>query len=150
MRRYIAILAAVWLMLGLAWAADAVTQATVTVTHDDLNGHPRPDVHSPNTAWFPDGEVIAIYEIDGNWALTDGSEAGTCWVCIDYLTTEDAGEYTVTGNGRVRIRDTPDGSTAGWLKLGQVVDVYGVFDGWARVDGGWVMIEYLERIEENE
>jgi hypothetical protein len=104
MKRYLALLAAVWLMLALAWAADAsmqpFAQATVAVRHGDLNGRQSPDVHSAKVAWYQNGDVIAIYEIDGAWALTDGGETGTCWVCIDYLTNDDAGAYTVAGNGR--------------------------------------------------
>lgn len=145
MKRYIAIIAAVWLMLALAWAADAATQATVTVSHGDLNGRRDPDIHSPKVAWYQDGEVIAIYDIDGQWALTDGSEAGTCWVCIDYLVTEDAGTYIVTANGRLRVRSTPDGDTVGWLRPMQAVEVLSIFGDWARTEAGWVMAEYLER-----
>ncbi len=147
-KRYAALLAAVWLMLVLAWAADAteqpIAQATVTVRHGDLNGRQSPDVHSPKVAWFPDGDVIDIYEIWGEWALTKGGETGTCWVCIDYLATEDAGTYTVNSNGRLRIRNTPDGNTVGWLKPGQTVEVLSIFGDWARTENGWVMAEYLK------
>ena len=149
MKRWLILLTAVWLMLALAWAADAqerqtIGQATVTVRNGDLNGRQSPDIHSPKIAWFPDGETISIYEVNGDWALTDGSEYGTCWVNINYLLTEDAGAYTVTANGRLRVRSTPDGTTIGWLKPGQTVDVLSIFGGWARTDNGWVMAEFLQ------
>lgn len=142
-------------MLALAWAADAtaqdpqpIGQATVSVRRGDLNGRERPDIHSPKVARFPDGETISIYEIRGDWALTDGGETGTCWVHADYLTTEDAGSYTVISNGRLRVRSTPDGDTVGWLQPGQSVDMLAIFGGWARTESGWVMAEYLEKRRE--
>ena len=151
MKCFLVLLAAVWLMLGLALlhtataAEQPIGQATVSVTRGDLNGRQSPDVHSAKVAWYQDGETISIYEVSGEWALTDGSEAGTCWVSIHYLTTEDAGAYTVTSNGRLRVRNTPDGDTIGWLKPGQTIDVLAIFGGWARTESGWVMAEYLER-----
>ncbi len=154
MKRYLIQLTAIWLMLALVWATDAaaqnlelIGQATVSVRRGDLNGRQSPDVHSPKVAWFQDGEIISIYEVQGDWALTVGGEYGTCWVCIDYLMTEDAGTYTITANGRVRLRNTPDGDTIGWLKPGQVVEVLSIFGDWARTENGWVMAEYLEANE---
>ena len=148
-KRYAVLLAAVWLMLTLAWVADAsepqpIAQATVTVTRGDLNGRQRPDIRSPKVAWYKDGEIISIYEISGEWALTDGSEYGTCWVNINYLTTDNAGTYVVNSNGRLRIRNTPNGDTIGWLKPGQTINVLAIFGGWARTDNGWVMAEFLQ------
>ncbi len=152
MKRFLFLLAAVWIVLALAWADDATAEeprpigrATVSVRHGDLNGRQSPDVHSQKVAWFQNGDVIDVYEIDGEWALTDGGEYGTCWVNIGFLTTEDAGTYTVTANGRVRVRKTPDGDAVGWLRPGQQVDVLCVVGGWARTGKGWVMAEYMER-----
>ena len=153
MKRWIVLITSVWLMLGLAWAADAqelqpIGQATVTVNRGDLNGRKSPDLRSAKVAWFQDGAVINIYELDGEWAMTEGGEYGTCWANINYLITEDAGTYAVTANGRLRVRSTPDGDTVGWLKPGQTVEVLSIFGAWARTENGWVMAEYLERGEE--
>ena len=152
MKKTIALIAVVWLMLGMAWAHDAaaeelrpIGQATVNVRRGDLNGRQRPEVHSAIVAWYQNGEDISIYEIDGEWALTAGSEYGTCWVNINYLATEEAGSYTVNANGRLRVRETPGGNTVGWFKPGQTVEVLSIFGTWARTETGWVMSEYLER-----
>ncbi|HPJ03347.1 MAG TPA: hypothetical protein PKU80_10950 [Candidatus Limiplasma sp.] len=151
MKQYLTLIIAAWLMLSLAWAADATAQdmqligtATVNVRRGDLNGRKYPDVHSPKVAWFQDGEMISIYEIQCEWVLTEGGEYGTCWVNISYLMTDEAGLYTVTANGRVRLRSTPDGDAIGWLKPGQTVEVLSIFGEWARMEKGWVMAEYLE------
>ena len=154
MKRHLTLIIAAWLMLSMAWAADSIAQelqpigqATVSVRHGDLNGRQSPDVHSPKVAWFQDGEIISIYEIQCEWALTEGGEYGTCWVHINYLLTEEQGQYTVTANGRVRLRITPDGDAIGWLKPGQTIEVLAIFSEWARTENGWVMAEYLEANE---
>ena len=68
MKRWLILLIAVWLMIALAWAADAtaqelqpIGQATVSVIRGDLNGRLGPDIHSQIMAWFQDGDVIDIY-----------------------------------------------------------------------------------------
>ena len=148
MKRFLAVLTVVWLMLGIAWAHDAAADTTMYVHVSDdshLNGRHSPTRDSAIEMRLHAGDAVTVCGIDGGWAKIKGGEAGTCWVSIHYLVTADAGDYTVTSNGRLRVRSTPDGSTIGWLKPGQRVDVLAIFGGWARTDIGWMMAEYLER-----
>lgn len=93
------------------------------------------------------GDELTLLETAQGWAkvLWAGDQG---WVSLDYLSQDKPGEAprpaTVAANGRVRLRDNPDGQTVGWLQNGEKVSVYGLLEGWARVEQGWVKKEYLE------
>ncbi len=151
MKRYLALFAAVWLMLALAWAAEAAADTTMYVHVRDgtyLNGRHDATKNSATEMRLYRGDAVEVVKLDGGWAEIIGGEAGTCWCCVDYLAEyppdQDASLYTVVANGRVRVRQSPDGKTERYLQDGDIVEVRFVVDGWAcLVDGGYVMAEYL-------
>lgn len=98
------------------------------------------------------GEAVTLLENKNGWAyVAVGSEYG--WACMDYLSaeppTDGPVQARIAGNGRVALRDKPDGERVKWMQPDDTVTVYGYLDGtdarWARVDGGYVMAEYVEK-----
>jgi hypothetical protein len=145
----------VWLSLASAFCHDAfaeelpIAQAVVVVTNGDLNGRSLPSLEGLKVAWFQNGSVIDLYELEGDWAKTIGGEAYFCWVNVRYLITADAGQYTIDASGRVWIRSKPSTSSkrCGSLKSGAVVGVFGIFGEWAFTEKGWVMTKFLRKEE---
>ncbi|MDD3212105.1 MAG: hypothetical protein PHY64_00400 [Eubacteriales bacterium] len=149
----ILLLALVALLLTVTiYDAVAETQATpmyVTVSAGSwLNGRAKPDAKSSIEARFQRGDTVDVYEVEGSWARVAGGEDGTVWCCIDYLSDTAPGTEpetcTVTANGRVRVRKTPDGELVRWLQSGDSVQVQCRVDGWAYIGDGYVAEEYLE------
>lgn len=75
------------------------------------------------------------------------------YVSVHYFEIEEDGAYVVTGNGRVRMRKSPQGSTDGFIRPGERVRVmawrYGE-DGslWARCTGGrYISADYLSPVQ---
>lgn len=97
------------------------------------------------------GEAVTLIEAKGDWAyVACGSEYG--WASREYLSTVPPADgpqsAEIISNGRVALRDKPDGSRLKWLHPGDPVIVYGWLDGagasWARVDGGYVDADYIK------
>ena len=71
------------------------------------------------------------------------------YVSVKYFEIADGMDYTVTANGRVRMRKTPAGSTSGFIQPGKRVHVIAwryAGDGtrWARCTGGsYISAEFL-------
>jgi uncharacterized protein YgiM (DUF1202 family) len=156
-KRYLAILAAAWLMLGLACLHDAAAEnAAVMYVHvrdgTYLNGRHDPVRDSAVEMRLYRGDEVAVIGLADNWVQIEGGEAGSCWCCADYLADyppdEDPPLYTVVSNGRVRVRQSPDGKTVRYVRAGDTVEVRFVIDGWAFLGDGYVMAEYLERSKE--
>ncbi len=96
------------------------------------------------------GDEIDCVRIADGWAevLVGGTER--LYVAAEYLSSappEAPAQYTVTANGRVRVRKEPGGETAAWVHPGDAVTVYAWREdgagNWARVDGGYIMADYL-------
>jgi len=157
MKRTLGLLAAVWLMLALAWAAEATADTTMYVHVRDgtyLNARHNHAADSAVEMRLYRGDAVEVVALDGGWAEIEGGEAGTCWCCVDYLADyppdQDAPLYTVVANGRVRVRQSPDGKAVRYLQDGDAVEVRFVIDGWAYIGSGYVMADYLERGDNNE
>ena len=151
-----AILFALPLMLQPAIAEEAqpTTMYVVNVT-SWLNGREEPDKDSSVAARFTVGTDVDVYEVSGNWAKVKGGECGYVWCSVAYLssTPPDAEPqgYTVRSNGRVRVRETPNGDLVRWLEAGDTVQVQSWFDGWAYIGDGYVIGKWpgggLEAVE---
>ena len=89
------------------------------------------------------GDEVVVYEVSGQWAKVAGGETGYVWCSVAYLSSalpdRDPQTYTVRSNGRVRVRDTPDGDLVRWLQDGDAVQVQCWFDGWAYIGDGYVL-----------
>lgn len=159
MKRYLALLAAVWLMLGFAWLYEAVaTEPTVMYVHvregTFLNGRREPNKQSPVLVRLWRGDTVEVVAAKNDWVQITGGEAGTAWcyaACLrSYPLDTDPILYTVASNGRVRVRKEPDGKTVRYVNNGDAVMVQFVIDGWAYIESGYIMTEFLERRENNE
>lgn len=104
-------------------------------------------------------KAFSIGEVrNGDEIECDGYESGwvkctfkgeTAYVKAVYFEFADDADYRVTGNGRVRLRDSAGGKKVDFIALDTVVHVYGwqyAKDGslWARTDGGFISKAFLE------
>ena len=152
MKRFLAVLTVVWLMLGIAWAHDAAADTTMYVHVSDdsyLNGRRSPTRDSAIEMRLHAGDAVTVCGMDGGWAPIKGGEAGTCWCSVAYLADYPPGEtaplYTVSSDGRVRVRRSPNGETLRYVRNGNTVEVRFIADGWAYIGNGYIMTEFLER-----
>ncbi len=125
------------------------------VTADLLNGRALPTKKAHIEARFDFGNYIqptGSWSKDRKWVEVKGGETGTVWVRADYV-TEVYGifEYRNTADGRIKIRKKPvDGKLAGYLGKGKKVIITQIVLGWGRCKRGWINMEYLERINDDE
>lgn len=91
---------------------------------------------------------LYVTSLDGDWATVD-SDYGTGYVFVSYLEITAEADCVVRSNGRVRVREKPGGSVAGFVYDSDEVfvkawryDSKGVL--WARLSTGFVMASYLE------
>ena len=153
MKRSFLLFCAIWLLLGLALIQDATTAEAGTMyihvtSGSYLNGRHAPAKDSAVEMRLYRGDAVDVIGIDGEWVQIEGGEAGTCWCRVDYLADYPPGDeaplYTVLSDGRVRVRQSPDGNTLRYLYDGDLVAVRFAMDGWAYLDdGGYVMTDYL-------
>lgn len=153
MKRWIALLVALWMMLMLAWVTDAAAEEGcvmyVQVREGTLlNGRREPNLDSAILMRMERGFEVYVLRVKNGWAEIVGGEAGTCWCAVEYLADyppgENAPQYTVVSSGRVRVRQTPDGKAVGYVQPGDTVEVRFMIDGWAYIGSGYVMAEFLE------
>jgi len=155
MKRYFTVLAAIVLMLGIACVHDATADTTMYVHVSDdshLNGRRSPTRDSAIEMRLHAGDAVTVCGMDGGWAQIKGGEAGTCWCSVAYLADYPPGETaqlcTVSSDGRVRVRRSPNGETLRYVCDGDTVEVRFAVDGWAYLGDGYVMTEFLERRED--
>lgn len=156
MKRYLAILAAAVILLGIMWAHDALADddyTTMYVQEQSIKAYRDRDDSSIVETTLQPSEAFRVYEIRGNWARTDVGESQCSWVAIRYhdtlyiSTTEpesDYPKYQVVG-GRVRLRGTIGGDFKRWVDNGTIVEGKIVFDGWVFTGDGWIDAAYLEK-----
>lgn len=135
--------------------ASAETMFITVGTDDWLNGRSKPSKHASVECRFYHGDEVNVLEMADGWAKLDyGGEAAYCYVAWDYLSATKESErcqMTVSTTGRLRIRNNPDGKkVVGYLRNGDVVNVAFFFDGWAKVEKGWVDAAYLMAPEEGD
>lgn len=146
MKRY-QMLIVVCILLTFMCVANAETMYVHVGEGTFLNGRHDPKIGSAVEMRLHRGDEVTVLSIDGSWAQIEGGEAGTAWCFVEYLASyppdTDAPLYTVVSNGRVRVRQSPDGKTVGYVYDGNRVEVRFVMDGWAYIGNGYVMAEYL-------
>ena len=129
-------------LLNRAAAEEAPTRMYVTGVKSWLNGRAEPRTDSDVEARFTLGTDVDVYEVSGQWARVAGGESGFVWCSMAYLTdspqTAEPETFTVRSNGRVRVRETPDGDLVRWLEDGDTVQVTSRIDGWAYIGDGYV------------
>ena len=112
-----------------------------------LNGRAEPNRQANIECHFSNGDTVTVLEVENGWAKVDeGGEADCSYVKWDYLISDLKGPapMTVASNGRVRLRDNPDGKeVTGYAENGDVVNVAFFFGGWAKTDNGWINADYL-------
>jgi uncharacterized protein YgiM (DUF1202 family) len=98
------------------------------------------------------GEKVTVEEERGVWVYVKESEG---WVSMKYLSTrqlsDEPEQGVIQANGRVNLRNEPDGKLVNYLPVGTEVTIYGYLMGndceWVKVDGGYVSAEYV-KVEE--
>lgn len=117
-----------------------------------LRVHVNASISSEVFFFLERGEQVFVEEIEGQWAkVSRGGDWG--WCVTEYLSDRNPddvdGDYVVSSNGRVRVRNKPDGDKIRYVYDGDRVCVEGVKerDGrlWAFVGDGFVMMDYLRK-----
>lgn len=97
------------------------------------------------------GDDLYVASIDGDWATVDFDDH-TAYVLLRYLEITAEVDCTVRSDGRVRVREKPNGQIGSFLHDGDEVlvkawsyDSAGTL--WARISTGYVMASFLELIE---
>ena len=145
--------AVILMVIGTATPLNARAD-TDTVTlyvhtqRDMLNARRKPDKNSPVEMTLERGEPVEALRLQDGWVEIIGGEAGTAWCWAAYLAEYPPGEeapvYTVASNGKVRVRQLPDGKTIRYVRNGDTVPVRFVIGGWAYIGDGYVMAEFLQ------
>ena len=153
---FAAVISIAMVITFITLTAQAETVMTCTTVSDDLNVRREPSTRAPIVGLVAPGQtVIAEYNQKGWTHCKVSSEWGTGWLKTEYLTIDPElhGEYTNVSNGRVRIREYPDGKSRqrGWVPKGGKVNVSALaVDGngvtWAYVGNGWVNFGMLEAV----
>ena len=147
MKKIISLMFLVVILLGVAYAEEGTTMYVCVDEDSYLNGREKPDKDSEIICFFYNGDEVNVLEIVGDWAKVDeGGEDLYSYVWIDYLTSKmiDDEPRIVSANGRVRVRDEPNGELVGDIHDGDVVIVEAWRDEWARIANGWVLGEFLD------
>jgi len=112
-----------------------------------LNGRAEPNMQANIECHFSDKDTVTVLDMADGWAkVQEGGEAPFSYVKWDYLTASLDGPHPmqVASNGRVRIRNNPNGKEiVGYAENGDVVNVAFFFSGWAKTDKGWINTDYL-------
>lgn len=108
-----------------------------------INARRFPQKDSAEEARIWEDEPVTILEIENGWGKVAIGEAGYAWVCMDYMreypSDQRENKYTVHSNGRIRVRNEPGGEPTGsYVENGETLDVWFTFEGWARIEAGWV------------
>lgn len=133
-----------WIFAPPAWAEDGDAY-TVTATTGVVNIRAHPWLGAEVLGTLYPGDTVTATDTREGWLLVSAPiEAGQGWVCADYLTLDGVpvGTYGNESGGRVRIRKSPGGDTAGWLPDHRDVQVirWLAVDGtrWAVTDAGYI------------
>ena len=126
------------------------SQIGTVVNVDILNIRQSTSTTSAKVGQLKRGQQVQILEIvtvgGKNWGRIDGG-----WVLMDYIRLEESfpRTMTVTGVDILNIRQSTSTTSAkvGQLKRGQQVQILEIVTvggkNWGRIDGGWVLMDYL-------
>ena len=142
------------LALALA-AAKAQTLPCIVADGQYVNVRNRPSTSAASWGILHNGDTIEADPME----ITDGFFKTTfrereAYVSVRYFEIAEEAAYTVSANGRVRVRETPGGKAAGFVQPGAQVYVSAwryAADGslWARCTGGqYVSAEFLKKKED--
>lgn len=163
MKRSVLILILLSLLLPYCARAEPVTAADLwlpchmTVVLPDtqlLNVRKQPKKDASTWGTFRGGDDVYVTALDGAWATVD-YENETGYVLLCYLEITANVACSVVSNGRVRIREQPDGKIISFYQNGELVMILAWrFDSdgklWARTSAGFVMADFLELVETDE
>lgn len=155
---------AFWDFLGWVWlvlflfvvflvlvASTARAETYYVTASGGLNLRWEPSKHSRVEAVAEQGEELEVTALNGQWATVQWG-ADTLYCSISYLSQQEpsqmSGQGKIVSNGRVALRDLPDGKRIGWMRNGNKISVSGVIDGWCRTEKGYVAQEYVEMEED--
>ena len=140
MKHRILFLSVFLLLLASAAAAEQLT--CIVREGQYVNVRSRPSARAAAWGILHAGDVIdaSPSEIQSGFFKTS-YQSREAYVSVDYFEIADGTDYTVTANGRVRMRKSPAGSASGFIQPGTRVHVVAwryADDGskWARCTGG--------------
>ena len=133
--------------LPAARADEPQTLTCVVSESQYVNVRKQPRSDAGTWGRLHNGDTIEVEGVSGGW-IEFSFGGRTAYVSARYFELDESGWYTVEANGRVRLRDTPNGERVGWLEPGSTVHVngwrYGSDDAlWARCGSQYVAAEYL-------
>ena len=146
-----------WLLGNQFPASAASTMYVVVDDGSHLNARDKPKT-GRTVARLERGFSVDVVSVKDGWAKISGySEEEYCYVSSQYLSETPPPEpkpYLITGTGRVRLRDKPNGSKIRWLTPGDEVIVTDWVpdrgETWAKVTygttRGYVMADFLSEL----
>lgn len=151
-RKTASLLLAALLLCGGLRCAGAETLTCVVPNGQYVNVRNQASQGAATWGVLHAGDTIETDEIVNGYFKTTYKDR-VAYVSVKYFEIEAGEDYRVDANGRVRLRKTPGGSPAGFIKPGERVHVMAwryAGDGskWAKCAGGqYICAEYLSRAE---
>lgn len=139
------IITAAMLLAPLCAQAQTLTCIVSESQYVNVRKQPRSDASS----WgkLHNGDTIEPESVTGGW-IEFSFSGKKAYVSVKFFEEDGGGLYTVSANGRVRVRNAPNGERVDWAEPGETVSVegwrYGT-DGalWARCGSWYIAAEYL-------
>lgn len=146
-KRTPAIILAILVLLPVLGAA-AETMYCIIPTGQYVNVRKQADKTASTWGEMRNGERIDADTISDGWVTFDYGEH-TAYAMVKFFEIPEDTDFVITGNGRVRYREEPNGKKVDFYEVGTVVHVDGWrYDGdgnlWGRVGNYFVSYEFLE------
>lgn len=98
-------------------------------------------------------DVVEVDSVDKGWIKFEYN-GHIAYVKSKYFEEVDGATYVVVSNGRVRLRESPNGNRVGWVNSGEEYTVLSWSYGsdnklWGKLQGtggGYVSIDYLQKV----
>ena len=127
--------------------------ARATVTAGELNIRQGPGENYAKVGSLGKGTQITVTEIQDDWGKTDRG-----WICLDYVNMAGSQNHNngLRGGGTAEItadalnvRTGPGSSypRCGMMTRGYHTTVNEIKDGWGRVNGGWICLDYVRWVQ---
>ena len=121
--------------------ADDATAGTVTT--DDLKIRTGPDTSFRNIGTLKTGDTVNILAQVDDWGYI-----GDGWINMNYVKKTapnySTGIVTITSGLNIRKEPNPDAESLGTYKVGDIVTIVEVKDGWGKTDKGWINLKYAK------